>query len=96
MNEVNFSEQNNSISNYNQRKFDDFQPECVIKAAKSLFFKRTRTLYHWMLPNAPKQQLTEAISNAWDKISPKERELYIIQVRFQTKYGFYLINKLNF
>lgn len=52
----------------------------VLKAAKSLFSKRTRTLYHWMYPNASKQQLKLAITNSWETLSTEEKEFYISQV----------------
>lgn len=53
----------------------------VLKAAKSLFSKRTRTLYHWMYPNASKQQLKLAITNSWETLSTEEKEFYISQVK---------------
>lgn len=52
----------------------------VIKAAKSLFSKRTRTLYHWMYPNAPKQQLKTAVANSWETLGVQEKQFYISQV----------------
>ncbi|KAK5650970.1 hypothetical protein RI129_001999 [Pyrocoelia pectoralis] len=52
----------------------------VLKAAKSLFSKRTRTLYHWMYPNAPKAQLKAAIAASWETLSMQEKEFYISQV----------------
>lgn len=52
----------------------------VLKAAKSLFSKRTRTLYHWMYPNAPKQQLKIAVANSWETLGTEEKEFYISQV----------------
>lgn len=52
----------------------------VIKAAKSLFSKRTRTLYHWMYPHAPKQQLKMAVANSWETLGVQEKQFYISQV----------------
>lgn len=52
----------------------------VLKAARSLFSKRTRTLYHWIYPNAPKAQLKAAISTSWETLSMQEKDFYISQV----------------
>lgn len=52
----------------------------VLKAAKSLFSKRTRTLYHWMYPNTPKSQLKAAVSMSWETLGVQEKEFYISQV----------------
>lgn len=52
----------------------------VLKAAKSLFSKRTRTLYHWMYPNTPKTQLKAAVSLSWETLGIQEKEFYISQV----------------
>ncbi|KAI4459137.1 hypothetical protein MML48_6g00001696 [Holotrichia oblita] len=52
----------------------------VLMAAKSLFSKRTRTLYHWMYPNAPKAQLKSAVSMSWETLGVQEKEFYISQV----------------
>ncbi|KAK4883499.1 hypothetical protein RN001_006818 [Aquatica leii] len=52
----------------------------VLKAAKSLFSKRTRTLYHWMYPNTPKAQLKAAVATSWEALGAQEKEFYISQV----------------
>ncbi|KAF5270125.1 hypothetical protein FQR65_LT17905 [Abscondita terminalis] len=52
----------------------------VLKAAKSLFSKRTRTLYHWMYPNTPKTQLKAAVATSWEALGAQEKEFYISQV----------------
>jgi hypothetical protein len=52
----------------------------ILKAAKSLFSKRTRTLYHWMYPNTPKQQIKMAVANSWDNLGVQEKQFYISQV----------------
>lgn len=58
----------------------DARVDEVMKAAKSLFSKRTRTLYHWMHPNAPKQQIKAAVSESWDSLGTQEKQFYISQV----------------
>nr|XP_023013236.1 uncharacterized protein LOC111503216 [Leptinotarsa decemlineata] len=52
----------------------------ILKAAKSLFSKRTRTLYHWMYPNAAKQQIKSAVTTSWESLAETEKEFYISQV----------------
>ncbi|GJQ84475.1 hypothetical protein Trydic_g15676 [Trypoxylus dichotomus] len=72
----------NSTSPYESPEFmqiDSRQGE-VLMAAKSLFSKRTRTLYHWMYPNAPKAQLKSAVSMSWETLGVQEKEFYISQV----------------
>ncbi|KAL3278487.1 hypothetical protein HHI36_013806 [Cryptolaemus montrouzieri] len=58
----------------------DARVEEVMKAAKSLFSKRTRTLYHWMHPHAPKQQIKAAVSASWESLGTQEKQFYISQV----------------
>ncbi|KAK9884440.1 hypothetical protein WA026_007286 [Henosepilachna vigintioctopunctata] len=58
----------------------DARVEEVMKAAKSLFSKRTRTLYHWMHPNAPKQQIKAAVSASWESLGTQEKQFYTSQV----------------
>lgn len=67
----------------------------VLKAAKSLFSKRTRTLYHWMYPTASKQQLKSAIKNSWETLSHEEKEFYISQV-IATYHNFFFAKKYRF
>ncbi|KAF5284030.1 hypothetical protein FQA39_LY17163 [Lamprigera yunnana] len=62
------------VQNYDNKKVE------VLKAAKSLFSKRTRTLYHWMCPDAPKAQLKAAVATSWETLSAQEKEFYISQV----------------
>lgn len=52
----------------------------VLRAAKALFSKRTRTLYHWMYPDAPKQQLKMIIADSWEATGAEEKEFYVSQV----------------
>lgn len=52
----------------------------VIKAAKSLFSKRTRTLYHWLYPNTSKNKIKAIVSATWDTLSDSEKHFYISQV----------------
>lgn len=52
----------------------------VLKAAKSLFSKRTQTLYHWLYPNTPKSQLKAAVAVSWDTLGIQEKEFYVSQV----------------
>ncbi|CAH0554007.1 unnamed protein product [Brassicogethes aeneus] len=54
--------------------------EEIHKAAKSLFSKRTRTLYQWMYPNAPKQQIKSAVATSWESLGSQEKDFYISQV----------------
>lgn len=54
----------------------------ILKAAKSLFSKRTRTLYHWMYPNAAKPQIKAAVSSSWESLGAQEKDFYISQVCF--------------
>lgn len=56
----------------------------MIKAAKSLFLKRTRTLYRWMYPNVTKQQLNLTLANSWETLSVNEKKFYISQVSQKT------------
>lgn len=48
--------------------------------AKSIFSKRTRTLYHWMYPTASKQQIKDVVSNTWESMAGQEKNIYIAQV----------------
>ncbi|CAH1103986.1 unnamed protein product [Psylliodes chrysocephalus] len=52
----------------------------ILKAAKSLFSKRTRTLYHWMYPNASKQHIKMTVMTSWDSLAENEKAFYISQV----------------
>lgn len=52
----------------------------VMKAAKSLFIKRSRTLYRWLNPDFTKKKLDETVSAAWDTLPDNERYLYIAEV----------------
>lgn len=60
-------------------EFDARQQE-IIKLAKSIFSKRTRTLYHWMYPNASKQLIKRVVASTWEIMSAPERNIYIAQV----------------
>ncbi|XP_044728423.1 uncharacterized protein LOC123291991 [Chrysoperla carnea] len=54
--------------------------EEVLKAAKSLFSKRTRTLYHWLYPSTSKLELKNIVVSAWDTLQESEKHFYISQV----------------
>lgn len=56
--------------------------EEVLKAAKSLFSKRTRTLYHWLYPSTSKMELKSIVVSAWDTLQESEKHFYISQVNF--------------
>ena len=58
----------------------DEKQEEVIKAAKSLFSKRTRTLYHWLYPDTSKTKLKATVSAAWDTLADAEKQFYLSQV----------------
>ncbi|XP_069698841.1 uncharacterized protein [Periplaneta americana] len=72
---------------------DDKQEE-VVKAAKSLFSKRTRTLYHWLYPDTSKNKLKATVSAAWDSLPDNEKHFYISQVlgRFGLQASSLMIN----
>ncbi|CAH1967546.1 unnamed protein product [Acanthoscelides obtectus] len=60
-----------------------FSPEKqaeIMKAACSLFSKRTRTLYQWMYPNVTKQQVKIAVANYWQSLGQSEKDFYVSQV----------------
>ena len=61
-------------------KVTDDKQEEVVKAAKSLFSKRTRTLYHWLYPETSKNKLKATVSAAWDTLPENEKHFYISQV----------------
>jgi hypothetical protein len=52
----------------------------ILKEAKSAFCKRTRTLYRMMYPKITKNQLNSRISDAWDRLSEKEKNIYLSKV----------------
>ncbi|ERL88680.1 hypothetical protein D910_06064 [Dendroctonus ponderosae] len=52
----------------------------VLNMAKSIFSKRTRTLYHWMYPTASKQQIKDVVSNTWESMAGQEKNIYVAQV----------------
>lgn len=54
--------------------------EEVTRAARSLFSKRTRTLYNWLSPGISKSRLKTAVSAAWDRLPSVEKDFYISQV----------------
>lgn len=62
--------------------------QSVLKTAKSLFSKRTRTLYHWMYPNSSAQQIKETVSRTWESMSLQEKNIYVSQVFFFYYYLF--------
>lgn len=66
----------------------------VLKAARSLFYKRTRTLYRWVYSNMTKYELNRRVTNAWKSASQYERNIYISEVlgRFGTKNRTVILN----
>lgn len=66
--------------NNNKMGLSNEKHEEVVKAAKSLFSKRTRTLYHWLFPDTSKNKLKATVSAAWDTLSEGEKHFYISQV----------------
>lgn len=70
----------------NHLQASDYKQAEVLKAAKSLFSKRTQTLFSWMYPGVPKAHIKSVIANTWETISPQEKKIYISQVL--DKFGF--------
>nr|CAD7408146.1 unnamed protein product [Timema poppensis] len=68
--------------------------EEVVKAARSLFSKRTRTLYHWLSPCTSKTKLKTFVAAAWDNLPEQEKHFYISQVlgRFGLQASSLMIN----
>ncbi|VEN33885.1 unnamed protein product [Callosobruchus maculatus] len=90
---------NNTLSIYGTSIIIDenqpasFSPEKqaeILKAACSLFSKRTRTLYQWMYPNVPKQQVKIAVANCWQSLGQSEKDFYVSQVL--GRFGFHTTN----
>jgi hypothetical protein len=54
----------------------------VLKAARSAFCKRTRSLYRYMFPGMQKWQLNKKVLAAWDASSETEKNLYISEVTY--------------
>jgi hypothetical protein len=54
----------------------------VFKAARSLFFKRTRILYRWVYSNMTKCELNKRVIDAWKSASPDEQNIYISEVTY--------------
>jgi hypothetical protein len=52
----------------------------VMKAARSLFYKRTRTLYRWVYANMTKCELNRRVKDAWNSASENEKNIYISEV----------------
>ncbi|XP_034245018.1 uncharacterized protein LOC117647399 [Thrips palmi] len=65
---------------------DERQDE-VVKAAKSLFSKRTRTLYHWLYPDTSKTKLKATVSAAWDTLADSEKQFYLSQASVLGRFG---------
>ncbi|PNF42935.1 hypothetical protein B7P43_G11836 [Cryptotermes secundus] len=59
----------------------------VLKAAKTLFCKRHRTLCRWLSPSTTKRQLNRRVSDAWATLPEIEKNIYISEVlgRFGTQ-----------
>ncbi|XP_021929997.1 uncharacterized protein LOC110834792 [Zootermopsis nevadensis] len=58
----------------------DYKHEDVMKAAKLLFCKRSRTLHHWLNPDLTKRKLDDAVLAAWNVLPDNERRLYIAEI----------------
>lgn len=54
----------------------------VLKAAKTLFCKRHRTLCRWLSPNTTKRQLNRRVSDAWATLPEIEKNIYISEVMY--------------
>ncbi|XP_050304045.1 transmembrane protein 135-like isoform X2 [Anthonomus grandis grandis] len=52
----------------------------ILSMAKSIFFKRTCTLYQWMYPNASREQVRMFVATTWDNMTDQEKNIYIAQV----------------
>jgi hypothetical protein len=52
----------------------------VLNAGKLIFCKRTRALYRLMYPKITNNQLNSDVSDAWDRLSEKEKNIYILEV----------------
>lgn len=52
----------------------------VLKATKSSFCRRTRTLYRYMFPNISRWEMDKRVLAAWDSASETEKNVYISQV----------------
>ncbi|CAG9836861.1 unnamed protein product [Diabrotica balteata] len=52
----------------------------ILKAAKTLFTKRTRTLYQWIYPTASKQEIRSTVLTLWDSLNESEKNFYVSQV----------------
>ncbi|KAK9505564.1 hypothetical protein O3M35_009585 [Rhynocoris fuscipes] len=65
----------NTMKEYNQSKNHE-----ILKAAKSLYSKRTRTLWHWIDPKIPKTKLKNIVLIAWDGLPAWQKQIYISQV----------------
>ncbi|KAL1491459.1 hypothetical protein ABEB36_012056 [Hypothenemus hampei] len=77
-------EPNTSVNQFSSKQHE------ILKKAKSLFCKRTRTLYHWMYPSASKQHIKEVVSTTWDSMAVEEKNVYITQVL--GKFGCHNVN----
>ncbi|XP_073991421.1 uncharacterized protein [Rhodnius prolixus] len=64
-----------TMTAYNQSKNYE-----ILKAAKSLYSKRTRTLWHWIDPKIPKSKLKNTVLLAWDNLPAWQKQIYISQV----------------
>jgi len=83
-----------SSATYQGLRMADEKQEEIIKAAKSLFSKRTRTLYHWLYPQTSKNKLKATVSAAWDTLHENEKQFYVSQVlgRFGLQASSLMIN----
>jgi hypothetical protein len=54
----------------------------VLKAARSLFYRRNRTLYRWIYANIRKCKLTRLVTDAWNSASESEKNIYISEVMY--------------
>jgi len=60
---------------YNSGRHSD-----ILKAAQSLYSKRTRTLWHWINPGIPKTKLKSCVQTAWDNLPDWQKKIYVSQV----------------
>jgi hypothetical protein len=54
----------------------------VLKAARSLFYKRTRSLYRWVYPKITMDDVNRRVADAWKSASKIEKNIYVSEVTY--------------
>ena len=62
------------------RGTDKSRDQEIIKAAMTLYSKRTRTLLHWINPKVNKARLKANVQTSWANLPEWQKQLYISQV----------------